>query len=65
MDESKVRWWDRVALTFLGPPQVGDVNAPMADLPEVVELCSTCGRDWAEHEIVRDPGLTYARCPSD
>lgn len=59
-----MRWWDRFLLSFLGPPQLGDVNAPRPELAEVVELCARCGRNWSEHEIVRDPGLTYARCPS-
>ena len=57
-------WWDRFLLTFLGPPQVGDVNAPMPVLPTDTAACATCGTPWSAHEIVRDPGLTYSRCPS-
>lgn len=65
MDEPKrAGFWDRFLLSFLGPPQIGDVNAPLADLPPDTAVCGTCGRPWAEHEIVRDPGLTYSRCPS-
>ena len=56
--------FERVLFSFMGPPQLGDVNAPAADLPaRPVELCGKCGQAYDEHEIVRDPRLTYTRCP--
>ncbi len=59
-------WFERVLFSFMGPPQVGDVHAPAAELPaRPVALCPRCRRPYDEHEIVRDPGLTYARCPGD
>lgn len=50
--------------SFMGPPQVGDGGGPLRELPQrPVELCSRCRQPYAEHEVVRDPGLTYTRCP--
>lgn len=51
--------------SFMGPPQLGDVNAPVAELPaRPVELCTRCRQPYDAHEVVRDPGLTYSRCPA-
>lgn len=48
----------------MGPPQLGDVNAPLRELPpRPVELCGQCRLPYEDHEVVRDPGLTYTRCP--
>ena len=56
--------FERVLFTFMGPPQLGDLNAPVRSLPVVpVAPCPTCGQPYDEHEIVRDPRLTYTRCP--
>jgi hypothetical protein len=56
--------FERVLFTFMGPPQLGDLNAPVRALPVVpVAPCPTCGQPYDEHEIVRDPRLTYTRCP--
>ena len=50
----------------MGPASVGDVNAPMPDLPpRPVELCSKCGKPQDAHEVVRGPRLTWTRCPQD
>lgn len=55
---------DRVLFSFMGPPQLGDLSAPAAPLPaRPVERCSTCRQPYDDHEVVRDPGLTYTRCP--
>lgn len=55
--------WDRFLLSIMGPPQVGDLNAPVRVIEQPVALCPKCGLDYDTHEIVRDPGLTYSRCP--
>lgn len=57
--------FERMMLSFMGPPELGDLNAPIADLPpRPVELCGRCRLPYDEHEIVRDPRLTYTRCPT-
>ena len=56
---------ERLMFSFMGPPQLGDLNAPARELPaRPVELCGKCRRPYDEHEVVRDPGLTYSRCPA-
>lgn len=63
-DKAERGRWERIMFSVMGPPQVGDINAPIRDLPpRPVELCGTCGQPYEEHTIVRDPGLTYSRCP--
>ncbi len=50
----------------MGPPQVGDVNAPATVVPDpAAALCHKCGQPWDEHEVVRTSSMTYARCPRD
>ena len=57
--------FERLMFSFMGPPQVGAGDGPARAVPErPVELCSRCGQPYDEHEVVRDPGLTYTRCPS-
>jgi len=57
--------FERFVFTFMGPPQLGDASAPVRELPPVAgPPCSKCGRPYDDHEIVRDPRLTYTRCPA-
>ncbi len=50
--------------SVMGPPELGDVNAPVPVLPDrPAQLCTTCGQDRDTHEVVRTPKLTYTRCP--
>jgi hypothetical protein len=56
--------WEKLLLTFMGPPQLGDVNAPLPDTPLPDPVCPRCGWRRSEHEVVRDPGLTHTRCPA-
>jgi hypothetical protein len=55
--------WDRFLLSIMGPPEVGDLNAPVRTIEQPVRLCPKCGQDYEIHEIVREPRLTYSRCP--
>lgn len=56
--------FERVMFSFMGPPQVGDVNAPRSVDPDPqAALCHKCHQPWDEHEIVRTGTMTYARCP--
>lgn len=49
----------------MGPPQLGDVNAPTTHVPDAaVHLCHKCARPWDAHEIVRTGSMTYAACPT-
>ena len=55
---------ERVLFSFMGPPQVGDVNAPSTVVPDpAAALCHRCGTPWDGHERVRTPSMTYTRCP--
>jgi hypothetical protein len=64
-DEPRRGLVERVMFSFMGPPQVGDVNAPRTVEPDPeAALCHKCRRPWDEHEIVRTASMTYARCPS-
>lgn len=57
-------WFERFVFSFMGPPQVGDVNAPTTvPLDPQAALCHKCHRPWDTHEIVRTGSMTYARCP--
>ena len=50
--------------SFMGPPQVGDVHAPVRDLPaRPVDVCPTCAQPRDDHEVVRTSRLTYTVCP--
>jgi predicted RNA-binding Zn-ribbon protein involved in translation (DUF1610 family) len=56
--------FERLALSFMGPPSVGDVNAPLTYVPDAsAHLCPTCGQDWDRHKRVHATHMTYARCP--
>lgn len=54
---------ESLLFSFMGPPQLGDANAPIRHVEQPVTTCGTCGRPHDEHEIVRSPRLTYSRCP--
>lgn len=57
--------FERLLFSFMGPPQVGDLDAPARELPErPVDMCRTCGQPRDDHEVVRSPSLTYTRCPA-
>jgi hypothetical protein len=62
---SKVRdGFEHFLLSIMGPAAVGDPSAPARDLPpRPVDVCPGCGQDRDLHEVVREPGLTYTRCP--
>lgn len=63
-DPSKLGFLERMMFGVMGPPQLGDVDAPARELPaRPVELCGKCKQPYSDHDIVRDPGLTYPLCP--
>jgi hypothetical protein len=56
--------FERFLYSFMGPPELGDPTAPVSSAPAVPSPpCSRCGQPYDDHEIVRDPRLTYTRCP--
>jgi hypothetical protein len=60
----KKAWFERLLFSFMGPPQVGDVNAPLTYVPDrAATLCHKCRQPWDDHEIVRTGTMTYAVCP--
>ena len=57
--------FERVMFSFMGPPQLGDVHAPVTVPPDpAAALCHKCGQPWDEHEVVRTTSMTYATCPA-
>lgn len=58
--------WERMLFSVMGPPQLGHAGAPAVEVPPPpVAPCPKCARPYDLHEIVRDPRLTYTRCPQD
>ncbi|MCU1691963.1 MAG: hypothetical protein JWM64_1054 [Frankiales bacterium] len=63
-DPTKLGFLERIMFSFMGPPQVGDVNAPSTHQHDPArDLCHKCHEPWAEHEVVRTASMTYAVCP--
>ena len=55
----------RFLFSFMGPPELGDPDEPHRPAaPGPVALCPKCRQPYDEHEVVRDPRLTYTRCPA-
>ena len=56
--------FERALLMVMGPPDVGDLTAPVVHTDAgPVAVCGQCGERRDRHEVVRSPGLTYSRCP--
>jgi hypothetical protein len=65
-DDGRLGRFERGLFAFMGPPELGDLSAPPAQLPaRPVERCPRCGLPRDEHEVVRTPHLTYTRCSAD
>lgn len=64
MRQAKQRgWFERFLFSFMGPPQLGDPRTGGSQPEPAAVPCPKCGVPYDEHEVVRDPGLTYTRCP--
>jgi hypothetical protein len=51
--------------SFMGPPQLGDVNAPATvSIDPALERCDRCDRAWTDHTTVRTASRTYLTCPA-
>jgi hypothetical protein len=62
-DDRQTRF-ERVMLSFMGPPQLGDVNAPPVTVPDPRDaLCPRCASPWDDHHTVRTSSHTYLTCP--
>jgi hypothetical protein len=58
-------WWDRLLLSMMGPPQIGENRAPDGYVPDpTAELCTKCDAPWDRHERVYSGTFTYTRCPA-
>jgi len=56
--------FERLLFTVMGPADRGDLSAPVRQSPaRPPARCSQCSQPYEDHEIVRDPGLTFTRCP--
>ncbi|MCW2620564.1 MAG: hypothetical protein JWL64_166 [Frankiales bacterium] len=57
---------ERIMFSFMGPPDVGDVNAPAGvDSDPAAALCRKCGQPWERHGRVHTGSMTYRPCPAD
>ena len=64
-DPGRLGLFERLMFSFMGPPQVGDGEGAARVRPDrPVERCTRCRQPYEDHEVVRDPGLTYTRCPA-
>lgn len=55
---------ERVLFSFMGPPQLGDVNAPPSVATDpAADLCHRCDQPWSAHERVRTASRGYLECP--
>ncbi|MCU1693491.1 MAG: hypothetical protein JWM64_2582 [Frankiales bacterium] len=64
-DRSRLGFLERLMFSFMGPPQVGDVNAPSTLVRDpAADLCHRCGQPWDAHERVHTGSMTYRRCPT-
>ena len=61
--EKRRGFLERFLFSFMGPPQLGDPNAPVRS-PARIDRCSRCGHPWDEHEVVRVSTHSYTRCPT-
>jgi hypothetical protein len=62
---SRRPWYERFLFAFMGPPQLGDVNAPSTYRADpAAQRCDRCGRPWDEHTTVRTGSRTYLTCPA-
>lgn len=60
----KRRWFHRAMFSVMGPPDLGDLSSPAPQAGPDTGTCTKCGAAYADHEVVREPHLTYTRCPS-
>lgn len=55
---------ERVLLSIMGPPSVGDVNAPSTyEVDPRDQLCAKCGQPYDDHARVHS-NVTYLTCPA-
>lgn len=63
-DPARLGLFERLLFSVMGPPQVGDVNAPSTVQRDPAhDLCHKCQQPWSRHEVVRTASMTYAVCP--
>lgn len=56
--------FERFLFSFMGPPQLGDVNAPSTYQADPrASLCHKCGEPWDDHQRVQAGNWTYKKCP--
>ncbi|WP_261566756.1 hypothetical protein [Frankia gtarii] len=53
----------RFLLSFMGPPQLGSLDAPPRPVPARVDICRSCGQPRDAHELERLADRTASRCP--
>jgi hypothetical protein len=63
-DPARLGLFERMMFSIMGPPQVGDVNAPSTVVADPADsLCRKCSQPWESHERVHTGSMTYRRCP--
>jgi hypothetical protein len=62
---AKIGFFERLLFRFMGPPQLGDLNAPSSVAADpTADLCHRCGQAWDLHERIHTGSMTYRKCPS-
>lgn len=61
----KTPYVERVLLTFMGPADVIDEDAPPHPYPPDEDVCVHCGQLRRTHPVTRDPELgSISTCPA-
>ena len=62
---NELAWWERLMLSFMGPPQLGESEVREGFVPDpALDLCSKCSQPLEAHERVHTGSMTYLRCPA-
>jgi len=57
--------WNRFAWSIAGPPQLGDLRAPIRPSAPDTDICRRCGEPLVEHEAVHAKGNSLLKCRTD
>lgn len=56
--------WHRMLMAVMGPADIAPGDAPLRVPVQRHETCTQCHASIETHEVVREPDLTWLRCPA-